>query len=131
MGFRKDSYATVWEVNPKTEVLTIIRISTSKKDKNTGTYEQDFSGFVACVGKNAAAAACKLHEKDRIKLGDVDVTTKYDKEKKITYTNFACFGFELADKSDSPSQPVQAVETPASEGENPNDGVIGGDNLPF
>lgn len=128
MGFRAGAYATVWEVNPKNDKNTIVRISTSKKDKTTGTYEQDFSGFVAFVGKDAAAKAAQLHEKDHIKLGDVDVTTKYDKEKKITYTNYACFSFEMNDGSNSQgTQPAPA----ASEGENPNDGVIGGDNVPF
>lgn len=36
----------------------------------------------------------KLSKGARIKLGDVDVTTKYDADKKITYTNYKAFGFE-------------------------------------
>lgn len=128
MGFRAGAYATVWEVKPKSDANTIVRISTSKKNKATGEFEQDFSGFVAFVGKDAAAKAAQLHEKDRIKLGDVDVTTKYNKENKITYTNYACFSFEMNDGNSSQStQPAPA----ASEGDNPNDGVIGGDNVPF
>lgn len=94
MGFRKDAYATVWEVTPVSETMTKVRLSTSKKNKQTDQYETDFSGFVAFVGAAAAKNAAHLAEKDRIKLGDVDVTTKYDKEKKITYTNFTAFSFE-------------------------------------
>ena len=94
MGFRKDAYATVWEVTPVSETMTKVRLSTSKKNKQTDQYETDFSGFVAFVGAAAAKNAAHLAEKDRIKLGDVDVTTKYDKEKKITYTNFTAFNFE-------------------------------------
>ena len=60
-------------------------------------YEQDFSGFVLCVGTAAAGNALKLKEGSRIKLGDCDVSTKYDSEKKITYTNFKLFSFEYAD----------------------------------
>lgn len=87
MGFRKDSYATVWSVEAKTPSVTKVRISISKKNKQTGEYEQDFSGFVNFCG-TAASNALKLREKDRIKLGDVDVTTWYNKEKKIEYTNY-------------------------------------------
>ena len=32
-------------------------------------------------------------EKDRIKLGDVDVTTRYDKSKSASYTNFNIYSF--------------------------------------
>ena len=51
----------------------------SRKNKNTGEYETDFSGYVGFVGTVAAKKAAQLKEKDRIRLGDVDVTTKYDK----------------------------------------------------
>ena len=73
--------------------------------------ETDFSGFVRFVGTNAANAASKLHERDRIKLGDVDVTTFWQAEKKITYTNYACFNFE---KTESNSQSHgQSAQAPA------------------
>ena len=84
--------------------------------------------YVAFVGKENAAKAAKFHEKDHIKLGDIDVTTKYDRDKKVTYTNFSCFSFETTNVSGSIKQ---QSENPASEGENPNDGDVGGDGLPF
>lgn len=124
MGFRSGSYATVWEVNPVSETMTKVRLSTSKKNKQTDSYETDFSGFVAFVGAAAAKNAAHLKEKDRLKLGDVEVTTKYDKEKKISYTNFTVFSFEVADGgSSSTSSPVEAaiekVEEVLSDGEVP------------
>lgn len=103
MGFRKDAWATCWGAEPKSDTLTNVRISTSKKDKQTGEYNQDFSGFVAFVGTAAAKKAAALKEKDRIKLGDVEVTTKYDSEKKITYTNYKCYNFELQNGGGSES----------------------------
>lgn len=103
MGFRKDAWATCWGTEPKSDTLTNVRISTSKKDKQTGEYNQDFSGFVAFVGTAAAKKAAALKEKDRIKLGDVEVTTKYDSEKKITYTNYKCYNFELQNGGGSES----------------------------
>ncbi len=45
MGFRTGAYAKVWEVDPVRDTATKIRISTSRKDKQTGEYEQDFSGY--------------------------------------------------------------------------------------
>ena len=97
MGFRTGAYAKVWEVIPMSNTSTKLRISISRKNKQSGEYEQDFSGFVLCIGSSAAANALKLNEGSRIKLGDCDVSTKYDADKKITYTNFKLFSFELPD----------------------------------
>lgn len=93
MGFREGSFAKVWEIKPKSDVSTQLRVSISKKNKQTGEYEQDFSGFVSCIGKAAAKKAVKLKEGDRIRLKNVDVSTSYDREKKIQYVNYKCFDF--------------------------------------
>ncbi len=94
MGFRTGAYAKVWEVTPLSDTKTKLRISISRKNKQTNTYEQDFSGYVVCFGTAVANAAMKLGEGARIKLGDCDVSTRYDAEKKITYTNYKLFSFE-------------------------------------
>lgn len=101
MGFRAGSYAKVWEVTPMSDTSTKLRISISRKNKQTNEYEQDFSGFVMAIGSAAAKKAAGLKEGDRIKLGDVDVSTKYDKEKKISYTNFKLFSFEQEESNNS------------------------------
>jgi len=93
MGFRKDAYATIWEVTPMSDTFTKCRISISKKDRTSGEYSQDFGGYVSFVGTACAKKASKLKEKDRIKLGDVDVTTRYDKTKSASYTNFNVYNF--------------------------------------
>lgn len=98
MGFRTGSFGTIWKVDPQSDTRTRVQLSVSRKDKQTGQYETDFSGFVDFVGKAAATKAAKLHERDRIKLGDVDVTTHYVKEKNITYTNYKCFSFDGPDE---------------------------------
>lgn len=102
MGFRKGSYAKVWEVNPVNDTCTKIRISTNYKNKSTNEYEQDFSGYVLCLGTAFAQKAAKLTKGDKIKLGDCDVTTKFDKEKKVTYTDFKLFSFD-AESTSAPS----------------------------
>lgn len=94
MGFRSGAYATVWESKSISPSHTKLKISISYKDKNTGEYTQDFSGFVSVFGTSAAAGAAQLMERSRIKLGDCDVSTTYDKERQIGYTNFKIFSFE-------------------------------------
>nr|DAX24612.1 MAG TPA: Single-stranded DNA-binding protein, BARTONELLA HENSELAE, SINGLE-STRAND BINDING.1A [Caudoviricetes sp.] len=124
MGFRTGAYAKVWEVSPMSDTSTKIRISVSRKNKQTGEYEQDFSGFVLCIGTAAAKKASLLHEGSRIKIGDCDVTTKYDAEKKTTYTNFKLFSFEDADgdtTSSNPTEPERSVD----------DGEVDDSRLPF
>lgn len=122
MGFRTGAYAKVWEVSPMSDTNTKIRISISRKNKQTGEYEQDFSGFVLCIGTAAAKKATLLHEGSRIKIGDCDVTTKYDAAKKTTYTNFKIFSFEDAGgDSTSSSEPERSVD----------DGEIDDSRLPF
>jgi len=99
MGFRKDAWATCWSVEPKSDTLTVVRISISRKNKQSDDYIQDFSGFVSFVGTASAKKAANLKEKDRIKLGDVEVTTKYNEENGVTYTNFKCYNFEVPENT--------------------------------
>ena len=123
MGFRTGAYAKVWEVTPMSDTSTKVRMSISRKNKQSGEYEQDFSCFVLAIGTAAAKKAAGLKEGNRIKLGDVDVTTKYDKEKKVTYTNFKMFSFELdgEEPRDSSTEPQPTVD----------EGEIDDNRLPF
>ena len=59
MGFRTGAYAKVWEVKPFSDTSVRIRLSISRKNKSTGEYEQDFSGYVTAVGTAAALAVEK------------------------------------------------------------------------
>lgn len=123
MGFRTGSFAKVWGIEPKSDTNTTIRLSISRKNKQTGEYEQDFSGFVSFVGTAAAKKAACLKEGDRIKLGDVDVTTSYNSEKKITYTNYKCFTFDV--ENNEPSSTINDIQSIVDDGE------IDDDRLPF
>ena len=125
MGFRTGAYAKVWEVKPFSDTSVKLRLSVSRKNKQTGEYEQDFSGYVNAVGTAAAKKAACLKEGDRIKLGDVDVTTKYAGEKKVTYTNFKLFSFEL--DGDSPATKSNNTEPQPSV----DSGEVDDARLPF
>lgn len=97
MGFRQDGYMTVWSAEPsKSGNTTRVRLSSSRKNKQTDQYEQDFSGFCTFIGE-AHKLAKNLQERDRIKILECDVGTTYDKEKKIEYVNYKVFSFEMAD----------------------------------
>jgi len=98
MGFRTGAYCKIWEIKPISNSMTKIRISISRKKRGEDEYVQDFSGYVACIGTAAADKASRLSVGDTIKLGDVDVSTTYDKEKKVTYTDFKVFSFDVSDR---------------------------------
>lgn len=103
MGFRTGAYATVWETKEGNGNWTDVRLSISRKNRETGEYETDFSGFVRFIG-DASSRVRNLGDRARIKIGECDVTNRYDKEKGVTYTNFAVFSFEDADgNSEAPS----------------------------
>lgn len=113
MGFRVGSYATVWSVEPKTDTWTKINITVSRKNKDTGEYDTEFRGFVDCFGTAVAKKASSLTSGDRIKLGDVDVKTSYDKQKEILYTNFQLFNFELVSNESGETSAKQDVKKSA------------------
>lgn len=112
MGFRTGAYAKVWKVEPFSDTSVKLRISISRKNKQTGEYEQDFSGFVNAIGTAAAKKAAVLKEGDTIKLGDVDVTNKYDKQKEVTYTNYKIFSFEVDGGNTSTPKPASNEPQP-------------------
>lgn len=126
MGFRSGAFAKVWSVEDKGSFVKV-RLSVSRKNKDTDQYEQTFSGFCSFVG-NAKPGAQKLHEGDRIKLGDVDVTTTYNKDTKKEYTNFTVFSFEGANDNNAgksaPAPTSNSVESNPVESDS-------GDGCPF
>ena len=101
MGFKNGAYATVWDIQPKSPKVTVLRLSTSKKPRGEEEYVQDFSGFCSCVGETVATAAKGLKVGDRIKLGEVETTTTYVKEKNVTYTNYAIYSFDKVEPNNN------------------------------
>lgn len=127
MAFKTNGYLTIWEIKPISDTMTKARVSSSRKNKQTGEYETDFSGFVTFNGTSAASKAANLRERDRIKLGDVDVTNRYDKERDVTYTNFRIWSFEMADEA----QPANNHSEPANPAEETNEPFADESDLPF
>jgi len=84
-------YVKVWKKENKGK-YTDVQISSSKKNKD-GVYETDFSTIARFIG-HAHNKIDQVNLKDSIKLLECGVSNKYDKEKKITYTNYVVFDFE-------------------------------------
>lgn len=130
MGFRQGAYCTVWSTESGQGKYVKGRISISRKNRETGEYEDEFSGFVMFIGE-ARAKAEKLKERDRIRLGDVDVTRRYDKEKNKEYYNFKVFSFETEAEFSNGGTQRQSY----AQGDNPVDGgdftPVETDELPF
>lgn len=124
MGFRNGAYAKCWSVEAVSDKVTKVRLSVSKKNRATGEYEQDFSGFVRFVGADNAQKAKNLNEGDKIKLGDVDVTSHWDKEKKKEYVDYICFSYEM--DSDAAAKKASSYSDP-----DPMEDGDDGSGLPF
>lgn len=135
MGFKNGAYAKVWEVVPPQEGKKTyrVRLSISRKDKLSGEYETDFSGYVSFIGRAAELAKEKLTKESRVKLLETDVASAYNKEKKEASYYFKVFDAELADsgstspttETDYPFDLDAGAETAAEEN------TEGGDKDPF
>ena len=131
MAFRTGAYAAVWEVIPSTN-YTDVRISTSRKRKDTGEYETDFQGRVRFIGeahKRIGQMDCTKPDRGpifRIRLGDVSATQTYDKERDKNWVNFQVYSFEEPDQN----QPVSTQRAPQKFDPSISDDVEE-DELPF
>ena len=101
MGFKAGAFAKVWEVREGRGNYTDVRLSISRKKRDSNEYEQVFGGWCRFVGDAHMKACSMLTKDDRIKIIECDVTNNYDKEKNVTYYNFAVYDYEDADSADS------------------------------
>lgn len=110
MGFRSGAYAKVWSAEQGKGNFTKVKLSVSRKQQD-GTYATDFNGFCTFIG-NAHAKASKLKGDERIKLGDVDVSTNYNKEQHKEYVNYKVFDFEFTDGQGDKAAAKKVTENP-------------------
>ena len=122
--FSNNTYAKLWKIEKvKDKNYYQGQISTSRKNQN-GEYETDFSAsFVRFVG-DAAKAAAKLSDGDRIRIINCGVTNSYDKEKKVTYTNYTIFECENANEGQQ--KPQKKSSTHSNKAQD-----VSEDDLPF
>lgn len=138
-GFRSGAYAKVWEVraDKQSNKRASIRVSISEKDKregHDGEYHQTFSGWIQMLGANCAEKALRIHAGDRIKLGIVDVTNWYDKEKSVTNVAYKCFSFQTMEEAQQEDDLKDTPRATAADYEafTPIDSMFEGEeDLPF
>lgn len=106
MGFGQGKFCKIWKLEDKGN-YHVAEMSTSKKNKGTNEYENDWSNkFVRLVG-TAHQQIKSIDTSKTVKIGSCEVTNKYDKEKNTTYTNYTIFNFEDTQENSRPA-PSQA-----------------------
>ena len=110
MGFRQGAFARIWSVNDEGRYSTA-NVSVSKKNKETGKYDVEFSdGYVRLVGSaHEVAKGLGLPTREKfdsqsdkgisVKISSCDVTNNYNAKTKKLYTNCVIFGFEIPDNN--------------------------------
>ena len=95
--FTNDSYAKIWKITPKKEGAKSlsVQLSTSFKNKQTGQYEVDFSGYALLIGKAFEKAEKDLQAGDRIKILNCGCKQIWDKQKSQNNTTFLIFDMEI------------------------------------
>jgi hypothetical protein len=78
MLYFKDNFATIWDVEDKGN-YSIVSLSTSRKDKQSGEYINSNWKFVRFVG-DAHKKASELNKKDRIRINGGVSWESYEKE---------------------------------------------------
>ena len=119
MAFGSGRFAAVWSIEPH-EKSSSVRISTSKKNMQTGMYETDFSGFVTFIGD--------AHDKIRkypshptkpktpivkIRLDDATCTRPYPPPEDKDVVKFQVYDFTPADQVQYEPAPEAAVRKTA------------------
>ena len=95
--FAVNNYAKIWNHEDKGR-SSIVNMSTSRKDRETGEYKNDFSSkYVRFVGK-AHDKLADLQDNGRILITECGVTVEPGNDGKY-YTTFKVFDFENANSA--------------------------------
>ena len=114
MGFRDGAYCKLWKLDMSGK-FPQGQISISRKDKTTGEYVDDFSGFVSFIGE-AANAVQKIPNQGRFKIKGCDVSRIWNREKQREFINFRIYDLEDATNVAPPAnnQPQQRSSAKSS-----------------
>lgn len=98
------SIVKLWEFEDKGK-YSVVSLSQSQKDKQTGNYVTKFSSkFVRFIG--AAHDKLKQCSKgERVRIVNFGVENRYDKEKNTTFTNFIVTDIEALETKQPANQP--------------------------
>lgn len=129
--FANGSWVKIWECKKGNGNYYEARMSTSRKNQD-GQYEQDWGdGRVRLVG-TAAKQAENINDGDKLQIERCGVTNKYDKEKKVSYTNYVIFAFSNGDTQSGQNTNTKSVSQNKQSGDFmkvPDDAID--EELPF
>ena len=105
MIFHDGPFVTVWEIKSKNDNYVRVRISSSRKDKETNEYFTDFSGFVSLIGaalKKFPRIESAIEEdgRCRIKINTFSISNRYDREEGKEYNNYGILDFSFQDEDE-------------------------------
>lgn len=96
MGFKTGAWAKAWQ-KKKHDDCYGVSLSISKKDeKQESGYRKTFGAWATFYGE-AAKKAEELEDGESIKLKEIDVTNRYDKDNDKTYTNYYVYDFDFSE----------------------------------
>lgn len=114
--FSNGAWVKIWKCEKGNGNYYQAQMSTSRKNQE-GNYETDWQdGRVRLVG-TAAKQAEKIKDGDRIQIESCGVTNTYDKEKKITYTNYVIFAFSESGGKKQTTNPAPVKQSNSEEEE--------------
>lgn len=107
MAFRVGAVAKVWDVKPgKNSGYCMAEMSTSRKTQS-GEYEQDWANKFVMLCGDAVSIMDGFQKGMTVRIGECAVTNKWDKEKKVMYTNYAIYSFQDDSGSSGGTKPAQ------------------------
>lgn len=93
----------LWEFEDKGK-YSMVNLSQSQKDKQTGNYVTKFSSkYVRFIGQ-AHEKLKQCSKGDRVRIVDFGVENRYDKEKNVTFTNFIVMDIEGLEQNNQQSR---------------------------
>ena len=108
--FSNNAWVKVWKIEKGQGNYYMAQMSSSRKNQD-GQYENDWSdGRVRLVG-TAAKQAEKIKAGDRVQIENCGVTNTYDKDKKVTYTNYVVFAFSNNNNNNDNTQQKSKKKT--------------------
>lgn len=112
MSLRVGAYATIWEARNNNGTVSV-NLSTSRKDKSTGNYVTDWSGWMRVYADQDAML--QLPRKTRIVIDEFSVSNRYDKEAHQTNTYYSLFKYHLLDTPPRDDTSVAAASVSTDE----------------
>lgn len=117
MGFENGAFCKLWGIDHRSQTWARVNLSNSIKNKETGEYSTEFSGFVDFFGTANVQHLSRHKEGDRIQLERVTVRTPKDEKTGKYFTNFICWSFKDIEDGSGGKSSGKKTSKPVDDGE--------------